>query len=387
MKISKRHKRHVLRTKVIRRIEEIAPEEWNAIFPDVLEGYNFFKTIDESNLDQFSFYYILVYDRKTLVGATSCFVVNYSLDTSMNGPLRIVSNSIKKIFPNIFSIRALACGVPMAQGRFGLSGDADRVVKAMLRQMERIARKEKISILAFKDFDSYHTKFLDPLVKEGFTRMDSLPTTEMEIGFRDFEEYMKTLSGATRYDLRRKFKKVDSSVKIPMEVFDTVDGKVLDEIYGLYLQVVNAHEQGFEVVPKEFFRNIGKNMAGQTKFFTWRIDGRMVAFVFCMVSKDLIIDYYLGLDYEYAHKYHLYFIKFRDVMNWCFKQGIKKYEKGVSGYDPKKRLGFGLAPLHIYAMHRNRVIRPVFKRMIGLLKFENFDPSLREIKRKVNEKQ
>jgi predicted N-acyltransferase len=386
MKISKRHKRSHLRTKVLRRIEEISPQEWNAIFPDVLEGYNFFKTLDESNLDQFSFYYILVYDRKTLVGATSCFIVNYSFDTSINGPMRHISNSIKKVFPNIFSIRALACGVPMGPGRLGLSGDADRIVKAMLRQMERIARKEKISILAFKDFDSYHTKFLDPLVKEGFTRMDSLPSTEMEIDFKDFEEYMKTLSGATRYDLRRKFKKVDRSVKIDMEIFDSVDGKILEEIYGLYLQVLNAHEQSFEVTPKEFFRNIGKNMIGQTKFFTWRIEGKMVAFVFCMVSKDFLIDYYLGLDYEYAHKYHLYFIKFRDVMNWCFKNGIKKYEKGTSGYDPKKRLGFDLTPLHIYAMHRNRFIRPVFKRAIQLLKFENFDPVLKEFKYKSDEK-
>ena len=37
-----------LRTKVFRRMEEISPEEWGRVFPDVLEGYSFFKTLDES---------------------------------------------------------------------------------------------------------------------------------------------------------------------------------------------------------------------------------------------------------------------------------------------------------------------------------------------------
>jgi predicted N-acyltransferase len=381
LKVSKRHKRTGLRTRVIRRIEEISPEEWHTIFPDVLEGYSFFKTLDDTIIDQFPLYYILVYDRKTLVGAAPCFLVNYSLDTSMTGTLKSLSNSVKKIFPNIFSIRALACGVPMGPGRLGLGGETRAVVNAMIRCMERIARKERVSILAFKDFDSYHTKFLDPLTKEGFARFDSLPGTEMNIDFKDFEEYMKTLSGATRYDLRRKFKKVDGSVKIEMEVADSVEGQALKEVYGLYLQIVNKHEIGFEVMPIEFFKNISKNMPGKIKFFMWRVDGKMVAFVFCMVSKERLIDYYLGLDYEVAHKYHLYFIKFRDVMNWCFKNGIAIYEKGISGYDPKRRLGFGLQPYYIYAMHRNRVMRPIFNRVCGLLKFENFDPVLKEWKK------
>lgn len=381
MKISRRHKKTGYRTKVIRKIEEISPADWNAIFPDVLEGYHFFKTLDESGFDEFSFYYILVYKGKALVGATPCFLVNYSLDTSVNGPFRRISNSIKKLLPNVFSIKAIACGVPMGPGRIGISGEASDIIDAMLRRMELIARKEKAAILAFKDLDTAHKDMVDGhLAGKGFARMDSLPSAEMGIEYKDFEEYMKTLSGATRYDLRRKFKKVASTVRIDMEAADSVEGKALEEVYGLYMQTVNKHEMGFETAPIEFFANIGKNMTGRTKFFMWRIDGRMVAFVFCMVTKDLLIDYYLGLDYDVAHKYHLYFIKFRDVMNWCFKNGIKRYEKGVSGYEPKRRLGFGFNPLYIYAMHRNRAIRPIFRRACQLLKFENFDPILKEIR-------
>ena len=67
MKISGRYKKGAFRTRVVRKIEHVSPEAWNRVFPDVLEGYHFFKTLDESGFDQFSFYYILVYEGKQLV--------------------------------------------------------------------------------------------------------------------------------------------------------------------------------------------------------------------------------------------------------------------------------------------------------------------------------
>ena len=381
MIISRRHKKILLRTRVLRRIEEVSRDEWNSVFPDVLESYDFFKSLDESNFEQFSFYYILVYERRALVGATACFLLSYSLDTSISGPLRRISNYITKLRPNIFSVKTLACGMPMGQGRIGVTGNADKVMRAILRKMEQIAKKEKASIIAFKDFDHSYTEMLDPLQKEGFAKFDSLPTTEMNIWFKDFEEYMKTLSAASRYDLRRKFKRVDHHVKIDLEIHDSLSDEALQDVYSLYMQVVDKHEMGFEVLPMDFFRVLPKNMSGRIKFFLWKIEGSLAAFLLCLVSEDFLIDYYVGLDYSVAHKYHLYFLKFRDIMNWCIKNKIKRYEMGITGYEPKRRLGFDFIPLYLYAKLRNRMLRPVFKFFCQFLKFENFDPDLKKIKK------
>ena len=120
-------------------------------------------------------------------------------------------------------------------------------------------------------------------------------------------------------------------------------------------------------------------MPKQTKYFLWRIDGKLVAFLFCLVSKDVMIDYYVGLDYSVAYKYHLYFIKFRNTINWCIKHGIKKYEMGTTGYEPKRRLGLDFVPLYIYARLRNRALQPIFNLICQFLKFENFDPDLKKV--------
>jgi predicted N-acyltransferase len=375
-----------LTARVTRKIEDIPQEDWAKVFPDVLESYNFFKSLDESKLEQFSFYYIMVYDGDTAVGAVPCFSMRYSLDTSINGPLRNVLNRVKKSVPNILSVKALICGMPMGQGNLGLSGNKAEVFKAILRKMDEVAKSEKISILAFKDFPVSYNPILDLLTGEKFTKVDSLPYAEMGLDFRTFDDYLKKLSGATRYDLKRKFKKVDGAVKIEMKLADNLTDELFAEMYGLYMQIVEKHEMGFEIVPIDFFKNMAKNMPKQTKFFLWRIDGKLAAFLFALASDGVFIDYYLGLNYEFAHEYHLFFIKFRDVMKWCIENNIKKYEMGISGYEAKKRLGFDFALLHIYVKHRNRFLNPIFKILCGFLKFENFDPDLKKVKRSMIEK-
>lgn len=382
MIISRRHKRSALKTRVLRKISDIPPGHWNDVFPDVLESYDFFKTLDDSNLQQFSFYYIVVYAGKTPVGATACFMLNYSLDTSINGPLRRVTNSIKRLKPNLFSLKVLACGMPIGQGRIGAPKDSDNVIKVILRRMEQIAKKNRAAIIAFKDFDQSYTGMLDPLQRSGFTKLDSLPTTELNVWFSNFEEYIKTLSSANRYDLRRKFKKVDGHVAIDLEIVDALSEAALRDVYKLYLDIVNKHDMTFELLPIDFFRNISINMPGRVKYFLWRIDGKVAAFLLCLVSKDMLIDYYVGLDYTIAHDYHLYFLKFRDTLNWCIKHNIKKYEMGITGYEPKRRLGFDFVPLYLYAKLRNRMLRPIFSLACQFLKFENFDPALRKAKAK-----
>lgn len=381
MKISKRHERFALRTKVVKKISEIPEADWNGLYPDVLESYDFFRTLDESSLEQFSMHYIMVYEWSRPVGATTCFTMDYSLDTSVKGPLRRLTNSLRKIKPGLFSLKVVVCGMPIGQGRLGSAGHPPAVLKAIERRMERIARKNKAHIIAFKDFDRTYTSLIDPLQKEGFSKFESLPTTEMNVWFKDFEEYLKTLSGANRYDLRRKFKKVDGCVNMDVSVEDSLEDGALRDVYRLYLDIVDRHDMGFELLPMEFFRNISKNMPGRTKFFLWRLDGALVMFLLCLVSKDTFIDYYVGFDYSIALKYHFYFIKFRETMNWCIRHGIKKYEMGITGYEPKRRLGFDFIPLYLYVKLRNRMLRPAFNLICQFLKFENFDPDLKKAKK------
>lgn len=380
MKISKTLKRYPFRTKVVKKITAVAAEDFNRIFPNVPERYHFLKTLDESGFDQFSFYYILVYDHKDLVAAAPVFLVNYSLDTSIDGTLRQLTNKIKKAFPKVFSFKALCCGIPMGQGHIALSKKSTVFLEVIEQRMRALARRLKAPFMAFKDFDDSYDEIFKPLLKKGYLKINSLPMTRLELPFTDFEEYLKHLSGPTRYDFRRKIKKT-SNVNIELSQVHRLDEATLNEAYALYLQSVRFHDMGFEIVPKEFFRHISLNMPQETKFFLWRIDGKLACFLFCLVCDDILLDYYIGFDYALAHEHHLYFIRFKDVFNWCLDHGIKTYEMGSTGYEPKRRLNFKFMSVYLYVKIRYKILHPLLHVLCACLKFENFDPELKRWKK------
>ena len=363
-----------LTIKIARKIEELPTDDWNKVFPDTLENYNFFKTLDESNLSQFKFFYILVYNKDIPIAATSCFIMNFPLDIAVSGKLKWFTGLLNKLFYPLLNPRILICGLPMGQGRIGIAADPDTAIKAICEGMERIADKEKVGIIAFKDFISDYRVTLDKLLDTGFIRIDSLPSTDMDINFPSFEGYLKTLSSASRNGLKRKFKEIDGKIKIDLEITGRLDESTLNEAYALYLQTYEKQEMGLEKLTIDFFRSASKNMPDETRFFLWRINNKLAAFAFCLVSGDYFIDYYLGFDYSIAFKYHLYFVRFRDLMNWCIDHKIRKYEMGPTGYEPKRRLGFELIPLSIYVKHRNIFINPVFKIISHTVKPSNFQP-------------
>ncbi|MEI8345806.1 MAG: GNAT family N-acetyltransferase, partial [Candidatus Omnitrophota bacterium] len=268
----------------------------------------------------------------------------------------------------------------------GLTEPIDECLQCLFEAAETIAHQEKVALLIVKDFEQKSRPVLAFLEKQGFCRLEGLPLTEMTLDFKTFDQYLAKLSYASRYDLRRKFRKVDGKINISFEVLESLSGPLLKEAHALYRQAVDTHELGFETMPETFFENIGKNMPGRAKFFLWRVDGKPAGFAFCLVEGGLFVDYYVGFDYKIAHTHHLFFIRFRDLLNWCLQNGMTRYEMGYTSYEVKRRLGFGLLPMDIYVKHRGKIVNRLVGFFVRRLHFERFDPALREFKEKWHDK-
>ena len=366
--------------KVFPSVSQINKDEWDSVFPPVPESYNFFKTIEDTLSQQFRLFYILVYEGPVLQCLAPCFTMEYALDTTVSGPLKHFLSLVRAIIPRLLTVRAVICGSPTSDGRIGIKdiGKREILIESVVREMRAVARKENIRMLAFKDFLGRDAHLLEPLSRLGFHKIRSFPFVKLDIRFPSFEHYLSSLSRATRRDLKRKFKKIDGKVPIELEVRDDIDD-LLDEAYALYLQTLKKSDVIFETIPKEFFREVPRNIPAYAKFFLWRLEGKLVAFVFCFVSGGILLDKYIGMDYSVAYKYHLYFITFRDIMRWCIAHGIRRYESPQLGYEPKKRLDFTFIPDYVYVRHTNSVLNFLVNLIGAFLKPEHFDPVLRRM--------
>jgi hypothetical protein len=365
-----------LAVKISESVSQIDRAVWEDLFGQVLKGYDFVKTCEETLKSQFKFYYVTILDGHRPLCIAPCFVMDYPLDTTIEGPLKGIALRLRKRLPGLLTPRVVMCGHPTTEGFIGVKDNSyPRLVERLVDGMRSIAKDEDATIIAFKEFTDKDDGFLGPLLNMGFHRVRGYPSVEIDIRFKSFGEYLSTLSRSTRRDLKRKYRAAEGA-KIEMEVKNSL-GDFLDDAYRLYLDTFERGDAKFEKISKEFFEAISASMPEAARYFIWRLDGKLVAFAQCFVWGDTLIDEYIGIDYNFAYKYHLYFLTFRDTIEWCIKNGIRRYQTGSGNYEPKKRLDFALTINYIYFRHLNPAKNVFYAVLAGLIKPENFDPVLK----------
>ena len=205
-----------------------------------------------------------------------------------------------------------------------------------------------------------------------------MPGARLSLSYASFEDYLQRKVGKVfRKNLRRKFRKLEDAPAISMEVRTDVSGHE-DEIYKLYHQTFTRSEFQFEELNKDYFIELSRRMADRVRFFLWRQNGRLIALSVCMVHDGVLHDLELGLDYSVALDLHMYFVTWRDIVQWAIGQGLKAYHTGPLNYDPKLHLKLELAPQDLYARHTSSLFNPVFKIAMSYLQPARHNPTLRK---------
>jgi predicted N-acyltransferase len=257
--------------------------------------------------------------------------------------------------------------------------DEEWVANALQATLKPFARLAKASLVVFKDFPAKYRHALRNFLTSGYTRVPSMPMTELALRYRDFDHYLSTLGASTRKDLRRKFRNTAAAPPISLEVVMDITPYV-DEVYPFYLQVHERSPLKFERLTKEYLCSLGRRMAERARFFIWRQEGKAIAFSVALVHDGTIYDDYLGLDYGVALDLHLYFYTLRDIISWSLAQGLERYRSSPLNYHPKLHLGCDLYPLDLYVMHTASWLNPIFRQALRFLEPTRHDPVLKRFR-------
>ena len=371
---------NTLRHKILRSVNEISRAEWSDVFGDIPEGYDFFRTVEESGLEGFDFFYVLVYKGSLIRAIAPLFISDFNLDIAVEGRLQQLIQGIRRAFPRFLISKTLFCGSPFGEnGILGIrkeSADVEAVMLELLNGMRQVCAKNRISLAMFKDFTSDSSKLLDLVCREGFFMVESFPSVTNKLDFATLDDYQASLSHNTRKDLRRKLKKAQAAGTIEVKIVNNVED-CIDEVYKLYINTYNAGNVKFEKLTKEFFINVGRNLAGEARFFLYYLNGKLASFNLCFLHKDTLIDKFIGFDYDVAYKYNLYFFSWCYNVEWCLKNSVLYYQVGQTDYHPKLKLGGRLVPLLAYIKHSNPLINALLKMLAKALTPDNFDENIK----------
>src|SRR5438874_2576096 len=355
-------------------------DAWSRAFQDKCKDHRYYALIEQTLANDFEYRYVVLEDASGKVrGIQPILFVRQNLIEGMRGPFRAIVDLVRKIFPRFLTMRVLMVGCAAGAGELGALSSEDEkfVAKALGEMLRDYAKANNASLVVFKDFPASYRETLAVLSGRGYARVPSMPMTRLGLSFQNFDEYLGTLGYISRKSLRRKFRKTEGAAKIDMQVVKDV-ATIIDEIFPLYLQVHEKSKMKFENLSKEFFVGIANEMPERTRFFVWRIEGKIVAFSLCLICGDTIYDECLGLDYAVALDLHLYFHTMRDVIRWAIDQRLRYYCSGPLNYDPKLHLGHELAPLDLYVLHTRRWLNPLFGVALKYLEPTRHDPILKK---------
>jgi predicted N-acyltransferase len=351
---------------------------WQRAFHNRCKDHRYYEIVEETLEGGFEYRYLLLEDSSGNTRAVQpVFFLRQNLIEGVPGKIRSVVDAIRKILPRFLTMRVLMVGCAAGTGDLDACEEKDEawVANALQASLSTYARQNKASLIVLKDFPATYRSELETFPLNGYARIPSMPMTRLPLYYHNWDEYFRTLSKATRKDLRRKFRKAGRAPTIEMAVVTDIS-PFIDEIYPLYLAVHERSPFKFETLTKDYFRAVAQRMPERARFFIWRQLGKIVAFSFCLVCDDKIYDECIGLDYSVALDLHLYFYTLRDIISWALQQDLKYYYSNPLNYEPKLHLDCELVPLDLYVMHTNPLLNPIFRRLIKYLGPTRHDPVL-----------
>src|SRR6267143_1374548 len=306
---------------------DIDPDVWANAWNQHAKGSRFNEVVEQGLSDQFEQrYFVLVNSRRDQVSIQTYFLIRQDLTAGLPKTVRNVVTRLRQRWGSLFFMRMLMVGSPAEESL--LDFEEPWAVESLRMALERYARQARIGLVLFKDFPK---------------------------------------------NLRRKFRAIESLPPVTFEVHNGCTPEQVDEVFPLYWEVYQRAKLSFEVLNRGYLIRLGQSMPDRIRLFLWRQEGRLVAFNMGIVQDGVIDDLYVGFDYEAAAKLNLYFLTWRDVIEWSVQNGVKTYRSGPHNYHPKLHLKLSLVPRDLYARHLSPILnRPLLLAMkwLGPTRYE-----------------
>ena len=367
------------RALVFERASDVPMEFWARGFADTPKDFQYYELIEQTMGRAFKYRYLAVFDQTNRpVGLQPLVLTTQDLAVSASEALIRFVAKLRMLWPRFWQSRMAFAGCLVGEGETGAIESIEVAIPLVAESLEKYARGQGISLVAFKEFPTKMRRAFSCLSRSGYARVAGFPPLTLELNFASFDEYMATqLSRATRKNLRRKFRAADdASPSLVLEVWTDAE-QIIDEIYPLYLAVAQTSAIQFEVFTREYFLEAGRRAPGKFRYFVWRQGRRAVAFSFCTIWNGTLYDNDLGLDYAVAYELNLYYVTFRDLLNWALSNRLRRYASAPFNYDPKLRLRLQLQPVDVYVKHTSSWLNPLIKVLAVFFEPARTDPVLR----------
>lgn len=353
---------------------KFSEQAWKDLLKEDVEGYRLHLAFDSANVEGFKTGYIGIKKHNVLLCLAPYFVTDYALDSTVQGKLKHFLTKVREKLPNLMNVKIICVGSPVTDScKLAINQEYPfdpEIIRTLNKTLFQIAEKEKASVIAFKDILERDVQLYgNTLGSLGYGTIKNMPVATNLVPYKSLDEYLATLSYATRKDIRRKLKK---SQDITIKEYQGTPPD-LDKIYDLYLETYERSELKFEKLTPTFFEYAAGLMPEQCRFVLYYLDDELIAFNMLLHNEEILLDKYIGMKQPAAKKYDIYFLSWIHNIEMAIRDGFNTYQSGQAAYETKKRLGAELEDTYLVFTHKNPIMNQPLKWLSKLLAYGNFD--------------
>jgi predicted N-acyltransferase len=209
------------------------------------------------------------------------------------------------------------------------------------------------------------TELIETCKQAGFVLIAGQALAYVSIDFKSEDEYLSRLSYARRKNIRRKMR-ARSDLRI--EIIQTGcarlnNGRFLQELYDLYLNVYRQSETHFDKLTAEFFSAVFKDQSLDGHLFLYYTAETLIGFNLCFIHSGMLIDKYVGFRYPAAREYNLYFVSWMTNLAFALSRKLTHYIAGWTDPEIKAYLGAQFT----FTQHAVYVRNPLLRYILGKL--------------------
>ncbi|MET0391529.1 MAG: peptidogalycan biosysnthesis protein [Chitinophagaceae bacterium] len=333
-------------------IHDVDPVEWNSILDDhdIFHRHSFLSAVEDSRVENATLSYLLFYDGDVLTATTVFSIFSISLDL-FTGDSRIVK-ALKKVFPKLFSIRILVCGLPASFGQQNLKLTDDAHTGAISRliaaEMRGVAKQQRIKFMAVKELERHEATRLNGLEKEGFFLTHSIPYMQLPVRWNSFQNYLSSLRHPYRRRILQALKKAGCTEPVILSP-GQYDGEgtawvvappgenFAGDFFPAYLRVMERTPVKLETLNKAFFEQLQQRKE-EYEVLHFIVNGNVISTGVLVSSGDILTFMLVGRENE-KDPYDSYVNLVYGIVALAIQRGVRQVKLGQTAYWVKSCIG------------------------------------------------
>jgi predicted N-acyltransferase len=316
--------------KVFRSVSEIGKESIDSISNDGFFTFEWFKTLETQQSFDTAPIYVGVFEDGYLEALAPCFIDlqnHFFIDGPKITPLMKLFLTLgRKI--GYCQEHVLLCYSPFClRSKILLKKDPDgkQLLCLLSKMIDNVCKENRILFSSFLFVSEFDELLMKTLPNLGYQSNAGTSTFYLDVQWKNFEDYLKSLKQMSRHSIRREIRKcAENGVTIKDSDFKDFSEK----LSGLTSNLLSKYNPNSDnnVFDATFFHVLNKYAADKTKVFIAEKNGEIVGFSLSMRQGDVLDVFMCGFDYlaQSSTDFTYFNLCYYAPIQWSIEQGIKK---------------------------------------------------------------